>query len=78
MIEGAIGDAVKARLGDPRRDERLAQTVGLQLQGRIRDHVYTNGQWRDSLLYSILNHEWPREQPAREADRCLPLRDDSA
>ena len=27
-------------------------------EGRIRDHVHTNGQWRDSLLYSVLVDEW--------------------
>lgn len=26
-------------------------------EGRIRDHVHTDGQWRDSLLYSVLTHE---------------------
>jgi RimJ/RimL family protein N-acetyltransferase len=29
-------------------------------EGRIRDHVYTNGRWRDSLLYSVLVNEWVR------------------
>ena len=32
-------------------------------EGRIRDHVFTNGAWRDSLLYSLLAGEWaPRQQ----------------
>ena len=31
--------------------------LGMQHEGRIRDHVHTNGAWRDSLLYSILEHE---------------------
>lgn len=34
--------------------ERLAFT----LEGRIRHHVFTNGAWRDSLLYSMLVHEY--------------------
>jgi ribosomal-protein-alanine N-acetyltransferase len=27
-------------------------------EGRLRDHVFTNGAWRDSILYSLLAHEW--------------------
>jgi RimJ/RimL family protein N-acetyltransferase len=34
--------------------------LGFGHEGRIRDHVYTNGAWRDSELYSILEHEWRR------------------
>jgi RimJ/RimL family protein N-acetyltransferase len=30
-------------------------------EGRLRDHVHTNGAWRDSLLYSVLAHEWTGE-----------------
>lgn len=32
--------------------------LGFQYEGRLRDHVFTNGAWRDSLLYSVLAHEW--------------------
>jgi ribosomal-protein-alanine N-acetyltransferase len=32
--------------------------LGMQHEGRIRDHVFTNGAWRDSLLFSVLRHEW--------------------
>jgi RimJ/RimL family protein N-acetyltransferase len=35
----------------------LAKRLGMQYEGRIRDHVYTNGAWRDSLLYSALADE---------------------
>jgi ribosomal-protein-alanine N-acetyltransferase len=35
----------------------LAKRLGMQYEGRIRHHVYTNGAWRDSLLYSILAEE---------------------
>ncbi|MGH3614661.1 MAG: GNAT family N-acetyltransferase [Pseudonocardia sp.] len=31
---------------------------GFTFEGRIRDHVFTNGAWRDSLLYSLLEPEW--------------------
>lgn len=42
----------------------LARRLGMSYEGRIRDHVYTNGQWRDSLLYSVLAHEWTAAEPA--------------
>lgn len=36
----------------------IARRLGMTYEGRIRDHVYTNGRWRDSLLYSVLFDEW--------------------
>ena len=32
--------------------------LGFTCEGRLRSHVFTNGQWRDSLLYSLLIEEW--------------------
>ncbi|HEY6422510.1 MAG TPA: GNAT family protein [Pseudonocardiaceae bacterium] len=32
--------------------------LGFTEEGRLRDHVFTNGAWRDSVLYSLLAHEW--------------------
>lgn len=32
--------------------------LGFSYEGRLRDHVRTNGAWRDSQLYSLLAHEW--------------------
>jgi Acetyltransferases, including N-acetylases of ribosomal proteins len=43
---------------DNRPSQRLLARLGFTPEGRIRDHVFTNGAWRDSLLYSILVHEW--------------------
>jgi [ribosomal protein S5]-alanine N-acetyltransferase len=43
---------------DNRASQRLLARLGFTPEGRIRDHVFTNGAWRDSLLYSILDHEW--------------------
>jgi RimJ/RimL family protein N-acetyltransferase len=37
----------------------VAMRLGFQYEGRIRDHVFTNDAWRDSLLYSVLEQEWP-------------------
>lgn len=36
----------------------------MRYEGRIRDHVFTNGAWRDSLLYAVLAHDW-REHAGR-------------
>jgi RimJ/RimL family protein N-acetyltransferase len=36
----------------------VAKRLGMQYEGRIRDHVFANGAWRDSQLYSVLAPEW--------------------
>jgi RimJ/RimL family protein N-acetyltransferase len=36
----------------------VIKRLGMTYEGRIRDHVFTNGAWRDSLLYSLLASEW--------------------
>ena len=41
-----------------RASQRVVEHLGMQPEGRIRDHVFTNGAWRDSLTYSLLEHEW--------------------
>jgi [ribosomal protein S5]-alanine N-acetyltransferase len=42
----------------------VIKRLGMAYEGRIRDHVYTNGAWRDSLLYSLLSSEWAPGRPA--------------
>lgn len=37
---------------------RLVESLGFQREGTIRDHVHTNGAWRDSVSYSLLENEW--------------------
>jgi RimJ/RimL family protein N-acetyltransferase len=32
----------------------MVHTLGFTHEGKLRDHVFTNGAWRDSELYSIL------------------------
>ncbi|CRK60361.1 probable acetyltransferase [Alloactinosynnema sp. L-07] len=46
-ISAAIGPDNTASLAVIRR-------LGFTYEGRLRDHVHTNGAWRDSELYSIL------------------------
>ena len=42
-------------------NEASARTLlraGMTEDGRIRDHVFVRGAWRDSITYSILEQEW--------------------
>ncbi|MFJ9826733.1 GNAT family N-acetyltransferase [Streptomyces sp. NPDC101160] len=42
-------------------NEASARTLlraGMTEDGCIRDHVFVRGAWRDSITYSILEHEW--------------------
>ena len=52
----------------------IAHHIDMQPEGRIRDHVFTNGAWRDSLLYSVLADERSPGasdgNPARESSYC--------
>lgn len=36
----------------------LAARLGFSREGVLRDHVHTNGAWRDSVLLSLLAPEW--------------------
>ena len=37
---------------------RVLEKVGMQREGRLRDHRYAKGRWRDSVLYAALAPEW--------------------
>jgi RimJ/RimL family protein N-acetyltransferase len=39
--------------------DRALRKAGMTEEGRIREHVFVRGAWRDSITYSILDHEWP-------------------
>lgn len=50
---------VQAACGPDNRPSRaLLERLGFLCEGHMRDHVFTNGAWRDSLLYALLGHEW--------------------
>jgi [ribosomal protein S5]-alanine N-acetyltransferase len=55
-ISAAVGPENAASLA-------IVARLGFQPEGRIRHHVYTNGEWRDSLLFSLLYHEWTTQAP---------------
>ncbi|GAA3372487.1 hypothetical protein GCM10017744_104180 [Streptomyces antimycoticus] len=50
-ISAAIGPENAASIA-------MMEKLGFTREGVLRDHVFTNGSWRDSVLYSLLEHEW--------------------
>ncbi|MFJ8431984.1 GNAT family N-acetyltransferase [Kitasatospora sp. NPDC094019] len=48
--------AARSPLNEP--SARTLLRAGMTEDGRIRDHVFVQGAWRDSITYSILEHEW--------------------
>ncbi|GIH69145.1 GNAT family N-acetyltransferase [Sphaerimonospora thailandensis] len=54
-----------ARSPDNHASRRLMRKLGMIEEGRIRDHLLVRGRWRDSIVHSILEHEWqPSPSPA--------------
>lgn len=45
---------------DPRNigSQKVLGKIGMVKEGRIRDDLRMKDGWRDSLLYSLLEHEW--------------------
>jgi [ribosomal protein S5]-alanine N-acetyltransferase len=37
---------------------RVLEKVGMVHEGRLREHTFSHGVWRDSIVYSILDREW--------------------
>ena len=37
---------------------KVMRAAGMIEEGVIREHVYKAGKWRDSVVHSILDHEW--------------------
>lgn len=67
MIEFGFGTLdlhrIQAACGpDNKASQKLLAGLNFLPEGRLRDHVFTNGAWRDSLLYSLLRHEWTSER----------------
>ncbi|GAA4215422.1 GNAT family N-acetyltransferase [Actinocatenispora rupis] len=56
---------ISAAIGpDNRASVAVVKHLGFTYEGRLRDHVFTNGAWRDSLLYSLIAPEWRETQAA--------------
>ncbi|GAA1568615.1 hypothetical protein GCM10009804_26350 [Kribbella hippodromi] len=50
-VTAAIGPENEASIA-------VVKRLGFTYEGQLRDHVFTNGGWRDSLLYSLLEAEY--------------------
>jgi ribosomal-protein-alanine N-acetyltransferase len=37
---------------------RVMEKLGMRREGHLRQHRWTKGEWQDSLLYAVLDHEW--------------------
>lgn len=37
---------------------RVLEKIGMQREGRMREHQLIKGRWRDSLLYACLDRDW--------------------
>ncbi len=58
---------------DNAASQRVLAKLGFSYEGRMRDHVFTNGAWRDSLLYSLLETEWERIRPIALGGAAAPI-----
>ncbi len=38
----------------------ILEKVGMRREGHLRENKWIRGEWRDSLLYAILDYEWKR------------------
>lgn len=36
---------------------QVLEKIGMQREGHLREHKWTKGKWRDSLVYTILDYE---------------------
>jgi len=43
---------------------RVLEKIGLSYEGRMRDHLFVKGTWRDSLVYAITEPEWRARENA--------------
>jgi RimJ/RimL family protein N-acetyltransferase len=40
------------------RSIRVLERLGMRLEGLLRENLWCKERWRDSALYSVLEHEW--------------------
>lgn len=52
---------------DPANEKsiRTLDRVGMTREGLLRERKWHKGEWRDSALYAILDHEWTRQAAER-------------
>ncbi|MDP2270195.1 MAG: GNAT family protein [Archangium sp.] len=54
---------------DPRNvgSARVMERAGMRREGHLRENWWLKGEWCDSLLFAVLNQEWPALRPKGEA-----------
>jgi RimJ/RimL family protein N-acetyltransferase len=65
LLQFAFGPLARHRVTaaiGPENEASIAvvKRIGFTYEGQLRDHVFTNGAWRDSRLYSLLEPEYSR------------------
>ncbi|MFO0838069.1 MAG: GNAT family protein [Phycisphaerae bacterium] len=72
LLDRAFGELALHRVFadcDPRNTPscRLAERMGMTLEGRLRENYFLKGEWCDSMIYGILDREWKaiRERDAK-------------
>ncbi|SFM14302.1 Protein N-acetyltransferase, RimJ/RimL family [Paenibacillus sp. 1_12] len=45
---------------------KVMQKIGMTYEGRLREHMHHKGKWHDSLLHSILEQEFNRDERSQE------------
>ncbi|MDX3242495.1 GNAT family protein [Streptomyces sp. ME18-1-4] len=48
---------------------KTMSAAGMVEESIIREHIFKAGRWRDSIVHSILAHEWPDRQADRPQAR---------
>ena len=38
---------------------RVLEKLGMRREGHLREKFWIKGEWVDSLIFAILDHEWP-------------------
>ncbi|WP_338423568.1 GNAT family protein [Streptomyces gobiensis] len=46
--------------------EKTMLAEGMTEEGYIREHIKKDGKWRDSVVHSILDHEWTATERSRK------------
>ncbi len=45
-----------------KQSAKVLEKIGMEREGRLREHKIIDGDWRDSYVYSILEHEYRTRQ----------------
>jgi len=51
---------------------QVLEKIGMQREGRLREHKWAKRKWRDSLLYAILDYEWKKLESGDKRASATP------